>query len=819
MPDLESACPRPPWAWASYATRLLTSRTQFQRRLKLVLLGCTAFLCLGYLLTPSYRATPFAAGGEAWWDPRYWDVPFTPRRQRIQKTLDRYRLAPDDPFPNQLPPGNTILPDVQTASLPRPRSHRSFPPELLHTLYPSSPPETPVQEHIVNPHTPVHPYIKNWTSPAWFRTDGAGGQAMPRVQADFSGKVRVGEQRRKVNAERAEAVKRAFVYAWQRYKDKAWGHDEVRPVTGVPSDPFQGWGATIIDSLETLLIMGLADEYEACREHVWRVDFRLISGNDWARGWRADLPFRDDQEEAEAAAGDWRRAYLDEYADERERPGRQSHQLMATFETGIRYLGGLVGAYDLSGDEIVLERAKELGKILGRGFDTTSGLLLARFDAGSKSEWFHNGRVSLAEVGSMTLELTRLSQVTGDRWYFDRAQRAIDYIQHVIVPASTLGPLVPAMFDSAPVEGHVLNGYYTFGAMADSYYEYLIKQHQLVGGATRQFAQMYAAAVDKAREVLYADLPFFKGRGMMTISGRHHPGRGLQYDLEHLSCFAGGMLGLGARLLDRPDDLEVGQAFTRTCYHLGASTPSGLQPEIVNFLRPDLPREQFYENITAIVEDGEDEYITVNKLKGIPQGTSGADGRYLGRPETAESVFYMYRLTGDPKWQDRGWRMFTAWIDKCTAEFGISSVGDVRQKNPKHTDNMESFVFAETFKYYYLLHAPPDLISLDDYVFTTEAHPILLRNRKPGADKFWTPSAQARTADLGVRGSGTDAQLFMRRQRIDEAEKQRQGAPPGSKGVVGAGLGRFSGSKKKPEPLPPGIPPRMPLEEELEPLE
>lgn len=108
-------------------------------------------------------------------------------------------------------------------------------------------------------------------------------------------------------------------------------------------------------------------------------------------------------------------------------------------------------------------------------------------------------------------------------------------------------------------------------------------------------------------------------------------------------------------------------------------------------------------------------------------------------------------------------------------------------------------------QYYYLLHASPDLISLDDYVFTTgkspttlhnmklisltEAHPILLRNRAPGSGKFWTPSAAARAADLGKRGSGTDAQLFMRRQRIDEAEKQRQKAPPGTKGVVGAGLG------------------------------
>lgn len=593
------------------------------------------------------------------------------QRQRIQKTLERYRLALDDPFPSQLPMGRAILPGISTTDLPPPRSHQKFPQQLLPTLYPAGPPTSDIQEHIVNPRTPVHPFVKNWTSPEWFDTEGRNAKRLPRVQWDFA-RNPVSGKRRRVNDERREAVKRAFVFAWQKYKDKAWGeflpvllgcclvenaygtcasragHDEVRPVTGVPSDPFQGWGATIIDSLETLLIMGLEEEYERCREHVWKVDFRLISGNDWARGWRADLSRRETQGDDAVASDedDWlsKRDYLDEYAyeDERfERQGRQSHQLMATFETGIRYLGGLVGAYDLSGDTIILERAKELGKVLGRGFDTTSGLLLPRFDAGSKSDYFHNGRVSLAEVGSMTLELTRLSQVTGDRWYFDRAQRAIDYIQHVIVPASSLGPLVPAMFDSNTDEGLSINGYYTFGAMADSYYEYLIKQHQLIGGATDQFADMYARAVDKAKEVLYADLPFYKGRNMMTISGRHHPGRGLQYDLEHLSCFAGGMLGLGAKLLDRQADLDVGHAFTRTCYHLGAATPSGLQPESVNFLRPDLPEGLFYENITAIVEDGEDEYITVNKLKGMPQGTSGADGRYLGRPETAESVFYM----------------------------------------------------------------------------------------------------------------------------------------------------------------------------------
>lgn len=49
--------------------------------------------------------------------------------------------------------------------------------------------------------------------------------------------------------------------------------------------------------------------------------------------------------------------------------------------------------------------------------------------------------------------------------------------------------------------------------------------------------------------------------------------------------------------------------------------------------------------------------------KGLPLGSSyQPDQEYKGRPESIESVFYMYRITGDPKWQDYGWRMFTSWV-------------------------------------------------------------------------------------------------------------------------------------------------------------
>ncbi len=89
----------------------------------------------------------------------------------------------------------------------------------------------------------------------------------------------------------------------------------------------------------------------------------------------------------------------------------------------------------------------------------------------------------------------------------------------------------------------------------------------------------------------------------------------------------------------------------------------------------------------------------------------------------------MYRITGDPVWQEKGWNMFQAVIRATRAGVGHSAVDDVAfPKGPQPLDNMESFWLAETLKYFYLLFTTPDVISLDDWVLNTEAHPF----RRPG---------------------------------------------------------------------------------------
>ena len=84
----------------------------------------------------------------------------------------------------------------------------------------------------------------------------------------------------------------------------------------------------------------------------------------------------------------------------------------------------------------------------------------------------------------------------------------------------------------------------------------------------------------------------------------------------------------------------------------------------------------------------------------------------------------MYRITGDPTWMDKGWTMFEATLTATRTTMANSAVRDVTAASPELEDAMESFWIAETLKYYYLLFSEPDVISLDEWVLNTEAHPF-----------------------------------------------------------------------------------------------
>jgi mannosyl-oligosaccharide alpha-1,2-mannosidase len=100
---------------------------------------------------------------------------------------------------------------------------------------------------------------------------------------------------------------------------------------------------------------------------------------------------------------------------------------------------------------------------------------------------------------------------------------------------------------------------------------------------------------------------------------------------------------------------------------------------------------------------------------------------YILRPETVESYFLLWRLTKDPKYREWGWQMVQALDTTCKVEGGYSGVRNVYQVGGQKDDVQQSFFLAETLKYLYLLFSDDDLISLDQWVFNTEAHPLPVR--------------------------------------------------------------------------------------------
>ena len=169
----------------------------------------------------------------------------------------------------------------------------------------------------------------------------------------------------------------------------------------------------------------------------------------------------------------------------------------------------------------------------------------------------------------------------------------------------------------------------------------------------------------------------------------------LSHKMDHLACFAGAMYAVGAQDGGKYDDeyMAVADALGETCYKMYANTQTGLSPEFVQFIAGrdmQTPRQASYN---------------------------------IGRPEAVETWFYMWYYTRDPKWREMGWRVFQCFERHAATGSGWTALPDV--DNPRrHDDKMESFVLAETVKYFYLLFDPDYPIPLEKYIFNTEAHPF-----------------------------------------------------------------------------------------------
>ncbi|XP_070992984.1 endoplasmic reticulum mannosyl-oligosaccharide 1,2-alpha-mannosidase-like isoform X1 [Oncorhynchus clarkii lewisi] len=364
------------------------------------------------------------------------------------------------------------------------------------------------------------------------------------------------------------------------------------------------------------------------------------------------------------------------------------------FESTIRILGGLLSTYHLTGDTLFLDKAKDIGTRLMPAFNTPSKIPYSDVNIGKGTahppRWTSDSTV--AEVTSIQLEFRELSRLTQDTRY----QAAVDEVmQKVHKLEGKQDGLVP-MFINTNSGQFTHLGMFTLGARADSYYEYLLKQWIQGGKKETALLEDYLQALEGVKKNLLKK----SSPNRLTFVGELSHGR-FSPKMDHLVCFLPGTLALGAHHGLPAEHMELAKQLMETCYQMYAQMETGLSPEIVHF--------NMHEGSIGDVDV---------KL---------ADRHNLLRPETVESLFYLYRFTKDRKYRDWGWEIlqnFNKYTKVSTGGYtSINNVRDPEYPNPR--DKMESFFLGETLKYFYLLFSDdPELLSLDKYVFNTEAHPL-----------------------------------------------------------------------------------------------
>lgn len=539
---------------------------------------------------------------------------------------------------------------------------------------------------------------------------------------------------------RREVVRSAFKRAWETYRRNAWGYDELMPLTLKGKDNFGGWGATLIDSLDTLWIMELRDEFDEA--------VRAVATIDWDQA---------------------------------------SSPTCSLFETNIRLLGGLLSAYEMSGAETLLRKATELAYMLLAAFDTPSHMPVNQFHFEHAFQGLlkPSERETAAAVGTLSLEFTKVAQLTGDdRFYdaIDRVKRELARVQDT----TTIPGLWPTFLDLQGKDGQALmeasssagngprdsNHVYTLGGLADSLYEYLPKMYQLLGGHDDVYRDMHIKATDAIRKhMLFRPMipdPDARGHDIL-FSGTAMAMQGeasvtLEPQVQHLACFAGGMFALGGRLFDRPDDVDTGMQLTQGCAWAYNSFQTGIMPEVFGAVPcpsepPSKPSKTAKTPKAPISAKkcpwSKEAWIKASSLhdERCPPGfTRIRDARYMLRPEAIESVFLLYRITGDRSLQETAWNMYLA-IERSTAiEGAYAAITDVSAKGPtQKIDSAESFFFAETLKYLYLVFSDPDYFSLDEYVYNTEAHPFKVPRRKQSAPVVTSKTGKGKNGKKGKK--------------------------------------------------------------------
>ncbi len=428
----------------------------------------------------------------------------------------------------------------------------------------------------------------------------------------------------------AEQVKTEFLHAWNGYKKYAWGNDDLKPL----SKSFHNWYAepllmTPVDALDTMYLMGMKAEADKTREYI-----------------TANLKFDKD-------------IYVQ------------------NFEITIRILGGLLSAYQITGDKKLLAMADDLGTRLLPVFDSPTGLPYKYVNLKTGKT---RGEISNpAETGTLIIEFGTLSKLTGKAAYYDKAKRALVETYKRRSPIGLVGTRINVE------TGQWTNTGSHISAEIDSYYEYLLKCSILFGDPDCR--SMWEDSITKINTYL-ADEGENMSKKNVTgpiVLGELWYGHADMNTGRRTATTTGALDAFFPAVLALDGDLNRARALQDSMFKMWQV--HGIEPEVFNYK-------------TMKVEHA-----------GYPL-----------RPEIVESTYYLYQFTKDPKYLAMGKQMWDDFVKHCRTDIGYAHLKSVVTK--EKSDAMQSFLFAETFKYFYLLFAPEKTLDFKGIVFNTEAHPI-----------------------------------------------------------------------------------------------
>jgi mannosidase alpha-like ER degradation enhancer 2 len=243
----------------------------------------------------------------------------------------------------------------------------------------------------------------------------------------------------------AEQVRAEFLHAWNGYKQYAWGHDELLPL----SRGYRDWYGTSlymtpVDALDTMVLMGLTREADEDRE--------LIVNH---------LSFDKDID-------------------------------VKNFEITIRLLGGLLSSYQLTGDKRLLNLAEDLGNRLLPAFNSPTGMPYVHVNL--KTGKTRGAESNPAEIGTLLIEFGTLSKLTGKPVFYDKAKRALVEVYNRRSKIGLVGSTINVETGRwTNTTSHISGG-------IDSYYEYLLKAWLLFDDPDCE--RMWKSSVDAANKYL-----------------------------------------------------------------------------------------------------------------------------------------------------------------------------------------------------------------------------------------------------------------------------------------------------------------------------